>query len=70
MCDSYKEAINWCAQGVARVALLQKFPELADDNNRARIFAAMKFWQNDNPGVSAVEIACFGVRYVETHFKA
>jgi len=69
-CDSYKDAIKWCAQLVARIAVLQKFPELADDENTDRIFGAMTFWQNDNPGASAVEIARFGVRYIETHFKA
>jgi hypothetical protein len=68
MCDSYKEAINRCANAVARVAVLQKFPSV-NNVERAKVFGRMRRWQTENPGATAVEIARFGVRYIESGYK-
>lgn len=68
VCNNYKEAIKYCAQAVARVAVLQKFPGV-NNVERAKVFGRMRQWQTENPGVTAVQIARFGVRYIESGHK-
>ena len=67
-CGGYKEAIARCAQATARVALLQKFPSLSNER-RCALFRAMYDKQIRDVG-SAVELARFGVSYLESLDKA
>lgn len=63
-CDSYTQAVQWCAQAVARVALNLVKPGLSD-GERSLAYNYMRNNQRKGFSSSAQEILREGLRYIE-----
>lgn len=63
-CDSYKEAVEWCAQAVARVALHLVKPALTEFDRRAA-YLEMRHVQSIGTVSSAQEILRAGLIFLE-----
>lgn len=63
-CDSYAQAVQWCAQAVARVALNLVKPDLNEEERRA-VYGYMRNNQLNGFSSSAQQILREGLRYVD-----